>query len=66
MIGQSETKSSSQIIFIMLFFGKFYALLCILPASANCTKMLGQNHFAEPNGHVLTSLHPILICRFKH
>lgn len=49
MIGQSVTKSSSQIIFIMLFLGKFYALLCILPASANCTKMLGQYHFAEPN-----------------
>jgi hypothetical protein len=26
-------------------------------------KMLGQNRFAEPNQHVLTFLHPILICR---
>jgi hypothetical protein len=26
----------------------------ILPASANCEKMLGQNHFAEPNQYVLT------------
>jgi hypothetical protein len=25
--------------------------------------MLGQNHFSEPNQHVLTFLHPILVCR---
>jgi hypothetical protein len=25
------------------------ALLCHLPASAKCTEMLGQNHFAAPN-----------------
>ncbi len=25
--------------------------------------MLGQNRFAQPNQHVLTFLHPILICR---
>jgi hypothetical protein len=29
-----------------------------LPASASCAKVLGQNHFAEPNQHVLTFLHP--------
>jgi 3'-phosphoadenosine 5'-phosphosulfate (PAPS) 3'-phosphatase len=34
-------------------------LLHLLLASANCTKLLGQNHFAEPNRHVLTFLHPI-------
>jgi hypothetical protein len=28
--------------------------------------MLCQNHFAEPNQHVLTSLHPILICRVTY
>ncbi len=33
------------------------------PTSANCTKMLGQAHFAELNQHVLTFLHPILLCR---
>jgi hypothetical protein len=31
-----------------------------------CAKMLGQNHFIEPNQHVLTFLHPILICRIAH
>jgi hypothetical protein len=35
-------------------------------ASANCAKMLCQNHFAEPNQHALTSLHPISICRVKY
>jgi hypothetical protein len=28
--------------------------------------MLGQIHFAEPNWHVLTFLHPILICRVTY
>jgi hypothetical protein len=28
--------------------------------------MLGKNHFAKPNQHVLTSLHPILICRVTY
>jgi hypothetical protein len=56
MFGLSETGSNSQIIFIMC-----QALLCLLPHSANYAKMLGQNHFAEPNWHVLTFLHPIFI-----
>jgi hypothetical protein len=29
--------------------------MCLLPASANCAKMLGQSHFAQLNQHVLTS-----------
>jgi hypothetical protein len=53
MIGQSETESSSQITFILL-------------VSANCAKMLGENHFAKPNLYVLTFLHPILICRVAY
>jgi hypothetical protein len=36
------------------------------PTSANCTKMLGQNHFVEPNWHALTFFHPIFICRLGH
>ncbi len=35
-------------------------MLYILPI---CAKILGQNHFAEPNRHVLTLLHPIFFCR---
>jgi hypothetical protein len=66
MIGQLETGSSSQIIFITLFFGRCQALLCLLPASANYAKMLGQNHFAELNQHVLTFPYPILICKVTY
>jgi syntaxin 1B/2/3 len=33
----------------------------IASASANCAKLLGQNHFAKPSWHVLTFLPPILI-----
>jgi hypothetical protein len=40
--------------------------MCLLPASANCAKMLGSNHFAEPNQHVLTLLHLTLICRVAY
>jgi hypothetical protein len=32
--------------------------ICYL-TSSSCVKMLGQNHFAEPKGHVSTFLHPI-------
>jgi hypothetical protein len=31
-----------------------------------CAKMLDQNHFAEPNQHVLTFLHPILMCKVTY
>jgi hypothetical protein len=31
--------------------------MCFLLASTSHVKMLGQNHFAEPNQHVLTVLH---------
>jgi hypothetical protein len=29
-------------------------------------KVLARNHLAEPNQHVLTFLHPILICRLTY
>jgi hypothetical protein len=35
-------------------------------ASETGAKLPGQNHFAEPNRHVLTSLHPILICKVAY
>jgi hypothetical protein len=37
-----------------------------LPAWANCAKLLGQKHFAAPNQHVFTFLHPILIWRVTY
>jgi hypothetical protein len=33
---------------------------------ANCEKMRGQNHFAEPNWHALIFFHSILICRLTY
>jgi hypothetical protein len=54
-MGQSETLNSSQIIFITLF-----------SAGANCAIILSQNHFPEPNSHVLTFLHPILWYRITY
>jgi hypothetical protein len=38
----------------------------LLSASAKSAKMLSQNHFAEPNRHVLTFLHPALIFRVTY
>jgi len=35
-------------------------------ASANCAKIFGENHFAEPNRHFLTFLHSNLICRVTY
>ncbi len=62
-ISQLESGISSQIIFITLFFGKCWALLCLSPASAaNCAKMLGQNHFGKLNWHVLTALPFTSLC----
>ncbi len=62
-IGQSETGSSSQIIFYLLLFGRCTIFLCLLPASENGAKLLHPTHCAQPNQHVLTLLHPILMCR---
>ncbi len=60
---QSETGSSSQIIFITLFSGR--CTRCEITSnkklliSPKCAETVAQNHFAEPNQDVLTSLHPI-------
>jgi hypothetical protein len=39
--------------------------LLLLPASASCAKMLGQNHFSEQSPHVLT-YHSILFVRASY
>ncbi len=49
---QTNTQSTAGVMFC-------YVLLFLLPASASCAKMLGQNHFAETKGHVLTFLYSI-------
>ncbi len=35
-------------------------------STASCVKMLGQNHFAKPNWHVLTFLHSIFLLMGPH
>ncbi len=42
------------------------ALVQLLLAMANCSIMQSQNQFPEPNQHILTFLHPILLCRVTH
>jgi hypothetical protein len=66
MIGQSE--AGAAVISYFLHSSLAGVMLCyaFLPASENCAKMLGQNHFAEPNQHVLSFVHPILICRVTY
>jgi hypothetical protein len=36
------------------------------PATAICAITLNQNYFPEPNRHILTFLHPILLCRIRY
>ncbi len=39
----------------------------LLPTSINYAKMLGQNHFVEPNQQkILIFLHPILMCKVAY
>jgi hypothetical protein len=59
-MGQLETLSSQQLDHI------YYTLFCmcttllhLLPTTATRTIMLSQNHFPEPNLHMLDFLHPI-------
>jgi hypothetical protein len=64
MIDQSESINSSQSDHIYYtIFSKCTALLGLLPATPNCGIRLSQNHFPEPNSHILSFLHPILLCR---
>ncbi len=67
MISKSETRSSSRIIFMVtLSYSRCWALMCLLPASANCAKLLSQNHFVESNWNGLTFCDQILICRVTY
>ncbi len=57
-----RNRSSSHITFITLFSNRCQAFpMPCKRAAASCANMLCQNHFADPNPHVLTSLHPILV-----
>jgi hypothetical protein len=41
-------------------------MLCHLLATTTCGIMLSQNHFPEPNQHILDFPHPILLCRITY
>ncbi len=56
MMGQSETMSSSLIIFITLFSAG-------LPAVAMDVIMQRENYFPKLNQRILEIFHPILLCR---
>jgi hypothetical protein len=56
MMGQSETVITSRIIFYYTLFWRCTSLLCHSPATAN----------SEPNRHILTFLHPIVLCRITY
>jgi hypothetical protein len=65
MMGQSESLSSSYIIFFTLFSaGAQCLLLHLLSAAATYAIMLRQNYFPEPNWHSLDFLHPILLITY--
>jgi hypothetical protein len=68
MIGQWEIVMSCQILFITLFFCRCTAVQLFCSAAPyqlqqTVKKLLfTHNHFVELNQHVLTFLHPILLC----
>jgi hypothetical protein len=68
MIDQSETQTAAMrpCVYIAVFSScrvLGFCCACYVPASGKGAKMLGQDHFVEPNRLVLTFLHPIFICR---
>jgi hypothetical protein len=53
MIGQSENREQQPDYIYHTLLSQLQSFACcLLPALANCAKMLGQNHFAEPNRDV--------------
>jgi hypothetical protein len=66
MILQSETLRSSQIIFVTLFCSVAQRCCAFHQPRQTFAIMLSQNAFPELNRHILTFLHPILLCRITH
>jgi hypothetical protein len=66
IFGQSENKDqhSTHIYYIPSW--QVHSVDCLFRASANCATMLAQNHFPPPKGHLLTVLHPVLLCRVPY
>ncbi len=66
MMRQSETLSCSWIIFITLFFQVQSAAVPFTSYGQPAPLCCEQNHFPEPNRHVLDFLHLILLCRVTY
>jgi hypothetical protein len=56
--------------FLSFFLSSFFSLAClfimIFSALTLSLSLSHQNHFTEPNRHVLTFLHPILMCKVTY
>ncbi len=65
MMGQSKILSSSQIPFITLF-SPSVAVPCTSHTASKLVITPTQNHFLEPNHHILSFLHPIFLCRITY
>jgi hypothetical protein len=65
MMGQSKILSSCQMLFISLLY-RVTQILRLLPVMASCAIMLIENNFPEPNWHILSFLHPILLRRITY
>jgi hypothetical protein len=58
-MSQSETLKDSQI--ILHSFLQVHSVVAPFTNPSNCAIMLSQNDLPEPNGHILTFLHPIFL-----
>ncbi len=65
MMGQSETLSPNQIVFIYTLFCTCTGLLRLLHSTASKTVTLSQNYFPEPNQHTFIFLHPVRLFRIN-
>ncbi len=66
MMGQSETLIRSQIMFIGLFSGGAQHCCAFYQSRYSVQLCWAKNQFPEPNRHILTCLHPILLCRITY
>jgi hypothetical protein len=59
---KNTEQQSDYIHYILLC--RYAVLLDLIPATANWTIMLSQNHCPVSNWHIFTFLHPIVLCKF--
>jgi len=66
MMDQLETLGNSQIIFVALcFLLQVHSIAAPFTQNSKlCNYAKPKNHFPEPNRHILTFLHPIVMCTY--